>query len=92
MFSVTHPDMDWTDYELSQERDFVLGEESDIFHHTKHHYLSALEAAGFELEEFRAVSVNEAIAHYLMPRSVERVRGRPQIAVVRAVPVNEAAT
>ena len=83
-FSVTHPDMDWTDYELGVEPGFLLSEESDVFHHQLADYRTALEQADLSLIQIVAVTVSEKIEHLLTRRSFEVVRGRPQIAVFRA--------
>jgi len=84
VFSVTHPDMDWTGYELDFEPGFILSLESDVFHHELTDYQTALEDAGFALIDIVALRVSEKIAGLLTKHSFEIVRGRSQIAVFRA--------
>lgn len=84
VFSVTHPDMDWTGYELDFEPGFILSLESDVFHHELPYYQTVLEDAGLTLIDVVALHVSEKIAHLLTKRSFQIVRGRPQIAVFRA--------
>ena len=84
VFSVTHPDMDFTDYELCATPGFILSREADIFHHTREDYWRALHTAGFRSVTVRDVVVCDKIAHFLTPTSYRRVRGRPQVAVFRA--------
>lgn len=85
VFSVTHPDMDWDGYELAESPSFLLSESSDIFHHRFEDYERALRRAGLELLEVVEVRVSETIAQLLTEASFEAVRGRPQIAVFKAV-------
>ena len=84
VFSVTHPDMDWTGYVLDFEPGFVLSLESDVFHHELPYYQTVLEDAGLTLLDVVALRVSEKIAHLLTKRSFQMVRGRPQIALFRA--------
>ncbi len=84
VFSVTHPDMDWTGYELDFEPGFILSLESDVFHHELPYYQTVLADAGLALIDVVALCVSEKIAHLLTNRSFQTVRGRPQIAVFRA--------
>lgn len=84
VFSVTHPDMDWTGYELDFEPGFILSLESDVFDHELPYYQTVLEDAGLTLIDVIALHVSEKIAHLLRKRSFEIVRGRPQIAVFHA--------
>lgn len=85
VFSVTHPGMDFTDYELSFEPSFILSREADIHHHSEHDYRNCLEDAGFVVEEWRAIPVSTTIEHLLTPASFQKVRGRRQVLAVSAV-------
>lgn len=85
VFSVTHPEMDFTDYELSFVPSFILSREADIHHHSDQDYRECLTAAGFVIEEWRAIRVSTRIAHLLTQPSFERVRGRPQVLAVSAI-------
>ena len=80
-FSVTHPDMNWEDYELSFEPSFILSSESGIHDHRFCDYFEAIAMAGLRLAEFRQVSVDESIRKYLTAESFEKVRGRYQVAI-----------
>ena len=82
--SVTHPDMDFTDYGMRETPAFILSREVDIIHHSRDDYFNALGAAGFEDCSLSDVRVSEKIAHLLTPDSFARVRGRPQVAIFRA--------
>jgi ubiquinone/menaquinone biosynthesis C-methylase UbiE len=81
VFSVTHPEMDWTDYELRHDTAFTLSEQSDIFHHKFFQYMAWSESAGLDLSGFTQLPVGEKIRHLLTESSFARVRGRFQIAV-----------
>lgn len=75
-FSVTHPDMNWQDYELSRSPSLMLSAESDIYHHRFCDYFEAIEMAGLRLVEFRQVPVAECIKAYLTAESFQKVQGR----------------
>jgi SAM-dependent methyltransferase len=85
VFSVTHPNMDFTGYELNVSPSFILSREADIHHHSEQDYRDGLTAAGFEVEEWRAILVSDAIAHLLTPESLQKVHGRPQVLAVSAI-------
>lgn len=85
VFSVTHPNMDFVDYELSFVPRFVLSREADIHHHTEEDYRASIAGAGLVLQEWRSVPVSEKIEHLLTPTSFQKVRGRAQVAVACAV-------
>lgn len=76
VLSVTHPDMDFTDYEMRDTPAFILSQEADIIHHSRDDYFNALGGAGFEGRSLSDVRVSEKIAHLLTPDSFARVRGR----------------
>jgi len=73
-FSVTHPDMNWEDYQLSFLPSFVLSAESDIHPYRFCDYLAAIEMAGLRLAEFRQVPINEGIKEYLTAESFQKVK------------------
>ncbi len=85
MFSVTHPEMNFTDYELNFVPSFVLSREADIHHHTEQDYREALVAAGLVVEEWRPVLVSMNIERWLTPASFQKVCGRPQVLAVSAI-------
>ena len=85
VFSVTHPNMSWEDYELSFVPSFVLSAESDIHHYRLSDYFEAIAAAGLKTAELREITVGERIRGYLTRESFEEVKGRKQIAVFRLV-------
>lgn len=84
VFSVTHPDMDYTDYEMRDTPAFILSQEADIIHHSRDDYFDAVAGAGFEDCSLFDVRVTEQISHLLTADSFARVRGRSQVAVFRA--------
>ena len=45
VFSVTHPDMDWTGYEMKPAELYVMREHAEIFHHRFFDYFDAAEQA-----------------------------------------------
>ncbi|MGE5178389.1 MAG: class I SAM-dependent methyltransferase [Bacteroidota bacterium] len=83
VFSVTHPEMDWTDYQMSFIPSFALAEQSDIFHHRFFQYLAWIDGAGLEVSGITQVPVSEKIRHLLTDASFRAVQGRFQIAVFR---------
>ncbi|HWG34297.1 MAG TPA: class I SAM-dependent methyltransferase [Gemmatimonadaceae bacterium] len=83
VFSVTHPDMNWTDYEMSRDPGFIVAAHADIYHHTIEQYLQAIAGAGFLVECTAAIAVSERVRHLLTARSFAIVAGRPQILAMR---------
>jgi len=84
-FSVTHPEIDWTGYEMRNRPSLNLSAESDIYHHRFYNYFEAIEHAGLRLSAFRQVAVDEKIRSLLTAESYQIVQGRYQIAIFQAV-------
>lgn len=84
-FSVTHPEMNWEDYEMFCRSSFNLAAESDIHHHRFWQYFEAIERVGLRLSAFRQVPVCDKIRKYLTSESYQKVRGRYQIALFQAI-------
>lgn len=82
--SVTHPEMNWEDYELSFAPAFILSSEADIFHHRLQDYLAAIDFAGLKLSTLTEVPIDRSIEKYLTRPSFAKVRGRLQIAIFHA--------
>jgi len=82
VFSVTHPDMDWTGYEMKPADIYVMRENADVFHHRFFDYFDAAEQAGLELRRVLQLKVGETIREYLTEESYEAVKGRPQVLVM----------
>lgn len=82
VFSVTHPDMDWTGYEMKPTDLYVMREHADIFHHRFFDYFDAAEQTGFAVRRILQLKVGETIRHYLNSDSYEVVKGRPQVLVM----------
>ena len=82
VFSVTHPDMDWTGYELKPGDMYVMREHADVFHHRFFDYFDAAEQAGFAVKRILQLKVGEEIRDYLTDESYAVVKGRPQVLVV----------
>jgi ubiquinone/menaquinone biosynthesis C-methylase UbiE len=80
-FSVTHPDMNWDEYQLSYSPSFILSNKSEVHHHRFCDYFEAIQMAGLKLIEFRQLPVDERILEYLTIESFQRVKGRYQIAI-----------
>ena len=80
-FSVSHPDMNWDDYELSYTPSFILSQEADIYPQRFCDYSEAIAQAGLKLAEFRQVPVDHRIKDYLTPESFAAVKGRYQVAI-----------
>lgn len=84
VFSVTHPDMVWDDYEMREHPGFLLNEHADIIHHQFDDYVAALENAGFKIARLIEIPISERIRDLLTERSYRLVVGRKQILAVRA--------
>jgi ubiquinone/menaquinone biosynthesis C-methylase UbiE len=82
VFSVTHPDMDWTGYDMKPADMYVMREHADMFHHRFSDYLDAVEEAGLGLRQILQLKVSEDIRDYLTEESYALVRGRPQVLVM----------
>ena len=82
VFSVTHPDMDWTGYEMKPADIYLMREHADIFHHRFFDYFDAAEQAGFVVQRILQLKVGEEIRDYLTEESYAVVAGRPQVLVV----------
>ncbi|MBU2522925.1 MAG: methyltransferase domain-containing protein [Nanoarchaeota archaeon] len=76
IFSVTHPDMDWTDYNTRSDVSLDLRAKSDIFQHKFCDYFEAFEYAGFKINVIKQVKINEKIKHILTANSYRKVKGR----------------
>ncbi len=83
IFSVSHPDMDWTDYEMKKDVSLDLTLESDIFHHRFCDYFEAFEQVGFKIDEIKQIRVSDKIEHLLTPESFKKVKGRYEIIVFK---------
>ncbi len=59
---MTHPDMDWSGYQMRDTPSFILSERADIHHHRFADYLEAIEQAGLRLDEMRELAVDQRIA------------------------------
>jgi len=84
IFSVTHPNMVWDDYEMREHPGFLLNEHADIFHHQFNDYVAAVESAGFRIARLVEIPVSERIRGLLTERSYPLVAGRKQILAIRA--------
>lgn len=84
VFSVTHPDMVWTDYEMREHPGFLLNEHADIIHHQFKDYTAAIEGSGLRIERVVEIPISERIRALLTERSYPRVAGRKQILAIRA--------
>ena len=82
VFSVTHPDMDWSGYDMRPADIYVMREHADMFHHRFFDYFEAAEQAGFEVRRILQLKVGETIRHYLTDDSYALVKGRPQVLVM----------
>lgn len=83
IFSVTHPDMDWTGYKMKKTPRVDLPKESEITHHKFSDYLEAIEKAGFSIEEIKQLPIDNKIKHLLTPSSFKKVRGRYEIIIFK---------
>jgi ubiquinone/menaquinone biosynthesis C-methylase UbiE len=82
VFSVTHPDMDWTGYDMKPVEIYVMREHADMFHHRFFDYFDAAEQAGFAVRRVLQLKVDETIRDYLTEESYAAVKGRPQVLVM----------
>lgn len=84
VFSVTHPDMYWDDYEMVDGPHVDIRTETDLHQHRFCDYFHALETAGFSLDRLVQIPVSTKIKHLLTPESFMKVEGRYQILIIRA--------
>ena len=85
VFSVTHPDMTWDDYEVADsDVRFDIRTETDMYQHRFCDYFSALEQGGLTLDRVVQVPVGERIRALLTPASFSKVEGRFQILAIKA--------
>jgi SAM-dependent methyltransferase len=84
VFSVTHPDMVWTDYEMREHPGFLLNEHADIIHHRFDDYAAALDAARLNIARIVEIPISDRIRNLLTERSYTLVVGRKQVLAVRA--------
>ncbi|MFA5891994.1 MAG: methyltransferase domain-containing protein [Actinomycetota bacterium] len=84
IFSVTHPDMCWDDYEIDSRADVDLRAEADMHDHRFCDYFEALERNGFDLDRLVQIPVSDKIKHLLTPESFWKVQGRYQVLAIRA--------
>jgi ubiquinone/menaquinone biosynthesis C-methylase UbiE len=82
VFSVTHPDMDWTGYDMKPADIYVMREHADMFHHRFFDYFDAVDQAGFGVRQILQLKVGEQIRDYLTEESYALVKGRPQVLVM----------
>jgi ubiquinone/menaquinone biosynthesis C-methylase UbiE len=83
VFSVTHPDMNWRDYELVASPAITLSTSSEIHHHTLVDYTGAIADAGLAAARLVEIPVSQRIEHLLTQASFRAVIGRPQILAMR---------
>lgn len=83
IFSVTHPEMDWEDFEMNNNTDFVLSEMSDIYHHRFADYFDAFDYAGFKIDKIVQVPISQKIKHLLKTKSYQKVKGRYEIIIFK---------
>lgn len=84
VFSVTHPDMFWDDYEINSKILVDIKVEADLYHHRFCDYFHALERTGFKLDRLVQIAVSDKIKHLLTPESYRKVNGRYQVLAVRS--------
>lgn len=85
VFSVTHPEMDWEGYEMKDNPDFILSEQSDIFHHRFADYFGAFDYAGFKIDKIVQVPISQKIKHLLTTKSYQKLKGRYEIIIFKLI-------
>lgn len=85
VFSVTHPKMDWEGFEKKDNPDFVLSEQSDIYHHKFTDYFDAFDYAKFKINKVVQVPISPKIKHLLTTKSYQKVKGRYEIIIYKLV-------
>ena len=85
VFSVTHPDMFWDDYEINSKIHIDIRAEADMYQHRFCDYLEALELNGFRLDRLVQIAVSDKIKHLLSPESYQKVKGRNQVLAIRGI-------
>ena len=83
VFSVTHPDMDWTDFETKTKVTVDLRQESNIFHHKFKDYFDAFKYAGLTIADIIQVPIGNEIKSMLTNRSYRIVKGRYEVIVFK---------
>jgi ubiquinone/menaquinone biosynthesis C-methylase UbiE len=81
VFSVTHPHMTWDGFEMTSSPKFVIGKETDVFHHSFDDYRSAIVNAGLALDRVKNIRIDGSVRSMLTPKSYKLVKGRPMVAV-----------
>ncbi|MFH1298422.1 MAG: class I SAM-dependent methyltransferase [Patescibacteria group bacterium] len=85
VFSVTHPEMDWEGFEMKDNPDFVLSEQSDIYHHRFANYFDAFDYAGFKIDKIVQVPISQKIKYLLTTKSYQKVKGRYEIIIFKLI-------
>jgi ubiquinone/menaquinone biosynthesis C-methylase UbiE len=81
LFSVTHPNMEWKHFEMSSSPRFIIGEESDVYHHSEADYKAAILAADLEFVKMTTIPIDKTIRQMLTTESFNTVKGRPMVAI-----------
>ena len=84
VFSVTHPDMLWDDYEIRSRIQVDIRAEADMYQRRFCDYFEALDGAALALDRLVQIAVSERIEHMLTPESYMKVKGRYQVLAIRA--------
>ena len=85
IFSVTHPEMYWDDYEIKGKIPVDVREVDQ--QHKFSDYLSAIEASNLKLDRIVQIPVDSRIKDLLTERSFEKVVGRFQVLVMRLIKI-----
>ena len=85
IFSVTHPEMYWDDYEIKGKIPVDVREVDQ--QHKFSDYLSAIEASNLKLDRIVQIPVDSRIKDLLTERSFEKVVGRYQVLVMRLIKI-----
>lgn len=83
IFSVTHPDMDWTNYVMRKKVSIDLTAASDMFEHKFSDYFQAIVDSGFKIDVVRQIPVNLKIKDILTTESFKQVKGRYEVIIFR---------
>jgi len=85
IFSVTHPEMYWDDYEIKGEIPVDVREVDQ--QHKFNDYLSAIEASNLKLDRIVQIPVDSRIKDLLTEKSFKKVVGRFQVLVMRLIKI-----
>jgi ubiquinone/menaquinone biosynthesis C-methylase UbiE len=78
VFSVIHPEMDWSTYERSWPSRIELNEEGDNFTYTVDEFIEFARAAGWRIVSVKEIAATDVVRSSLTAESFEKQYGKPK--------------